>query len=100
MIFELMIWIYLFTKKKRINLFSQFHLYSISKKKLFTLIVSKEFITKFQFGYKNYFYLLLLENNEFLQFYLQKYLDSFSFKKVIYTNYLKWHNFICKRIFN
>ena len=28
-----------------------------------------------------YFYLLLLENNEFLQFYLQKYLDLFSFKK-------------------
>ena len=34
-------------------------------KKLFTLIVLKEFITKFQFGYKNYFYLLLLENNDF-----------------------------------
>ena len=42
-------------------------------KKLFTLIVSKEFITKFQFGYKNYFYLLLLEKkNEFLQFYFKK----------------------------
>ena len=75
-----MISIYLFTKK-RINLFSQFHLYSIFKKKLFTLIVLKTFITKFQFGYKNYFYLLLLENNEFLQFYLQKYFDSFLFKK-------------------
>ena len=29
-----------------------------------------------------YFYLLLLENNEFFQFYLQKYLDLFSFKKI------------------
>ena len=57
--FALIISIYLFTKKK-VNLFSQFHLYSIFKIKLFTLIVSKEFITKFQFGYKNYFYLLLL----------------------------------------
>ena len=39
--------------------------------KLFTLIVSKEFIEKFQFRYKNYFYLRLLEKKkEFLQFYL------------------------------
>ena len=41
--------------------------------KLFTLIVSKEFIEKFQFRYKNYFYLRLIEKKkEFLQFYLQK----------------------------
>ena len=53
----------------------------------FTLIVSKEFITKFQFGHKNYFHLLLLENNELLQFYLQKYFDSFSFKK---NDFYKW----------
>ena len=60
----------------------QFHLYLIfKKKKLFTLIVSKEFITKFQFGNKNYFYLLLQKMNEFLQFYLQKYFNLFSFKK-------------------
>ena len=71
--FELVISIYLLTK--RISLFSQFHLYLILKKKSFTLIISKEFITKFQFDSKNYFYLLLLENNEFLQFYLQKYFD-------------------------
>ena len=32
---------------------------------LFALIVSKEFITKFQFGHKNYFYLLLLEKKRF-----------------------------------
>ena len=51
---------------------------------LFTLIVSKEFITNFQFGNKNYFYLLLQKKkkmNEFLQFYLQKYFNLFSFKK-------------------
>ena len=36
----------------------QFQLYLIFEKKmLFTLIVSKEFITKFQFRRKNYFYL-------------------------------------------
>ena len=51
------------------------------KKKIFTLIVSKEFITKFQFGNKNYFYLLLLKMNEFVQFYLQKYFYLFLFKK-------------------
>ena len=56
-------------------------MYSIFKKKLFTLIVLKEFIKKFQFGYKNYFYLHLLEKNEFLQFHLQKYFNLFSFKK-------------------
>ena len=62
--FELVISIYLFTKKS-FNLFSindliQFHLYLIfKKKKLVTIIVPKEFITKFQFGNKNYFYLLL-----------------------------------------
>ena len=69
MIFELMIWIYLFTKKKESIYFLNFICIQFSKN-LFTLIVWKEFITKFQFGHKNYFYLLLLENNEFLQFYL------------------------------
>ena len=82
-----MISIYLLIKK------NQF-IFSISivfnfQKKLFTLIVSKEFITKFQFEHKNYFYLLLLENIEFLQFYLQKYLDSFSFKRVIFYKLFK-----------
>ena len=48
-----MISIYLFSKKKTVNLFSQF------QKKVFTFIVLKEFITKFQFDNKNYFYLLL-----------------------------------------
>ena len=62
--FELVISIYLFTKKS-FNLFSindliQFHLYLIFfKKKLFTIIVSNKFITKFQFANKNDFYLLL-----------------------------------------
>ena len=75
-----MILIYLFIKKEVSIYFLNFICIQF-KKKLFTLIISKEFITKFQFGHKNYFYLLLLENNEFLQFYLQKHLDSFSFKK-------------------
>ena len=54
-------------------------------RKLFTLILAKEFITKFQFdNKKNDFH---FKKNDFLQFYLQKYFDSSSFKKVIYTNY-------------
>ena len=72
--------------------------FNFQKKMLFTLIVSKEFITNFNLETKIIF--TCLENNEFLQFYLQKYLDSFSFKRVIFINYLKWHNFIYKRIFN
>ena len=61
----------------------QFHLcIQFSKKiKLFTHIVSKEFSTKFQFGNKNDFYLLLQKMNKLLQFYLQKYFNLFSFKK-------------------
>ena len=59
MIFELMISIYLFTKKNQ-----------------FIFLISLVF--NFQ---KNYFYLLLLEKNEFLQFYLWKYFNLFSFKK-------------------
>ena len=77
--FEWMISIYLFTKKSQFIFFKWFDfisfVFNYKKKKLFTFIVSKELITKFQFGYKNYFYLLLLENNEFLQFYLQKYFN-------------------------
>ena len=72
--------LFIYKKKKNQFIFSISFVFNFQKR-LFTLIVSKEFITKFQFRYKNYFYLLLLENNEFLQFYLQKYFDSFSFKK-------------------
>ena len=53
--------------------------FNFRKKMLFTLIVSKELITKFQFGYKNYFY--LFKKNEFLQFYLRKYFNLILFKK-------------------
>ena len=42
--------------------------------------------------------MFLLENNEFLQFYLQKYLDSFSFKKVIFTNHLNDITLFAKKI--
>ena len=45
------------------KIFSSSDLIQFSKM-LFTLIVSKEFITKFQFGYKNFFYLLLLEKKK------------------------------------
>ena len=70
----------LFIYKKKLIYFLNFICIQFSKK-IFTLIVFKEFITKFQLGQKNYFYLLLLKINEFLQFYLQKYFNLFSFKK-------------------
>ena len=82
-----MISIYLFIKRN--NLFSQFQLYSIFKKSYLHLLYQKNSLQNFNLGIKIIFYLLLLENNEFLQFYLQKYLDSFSFKRVIFINYLK-----------
>ena len=95
-----MISIYLFTYKKESIYFLNFIHIQFSKK-LFTLIISKEFIIKFQFRHKNYFYLLLLEKNEFLQFYLQKYFNLFSFNKSDLYKLLKYiYNFICKRIFN
>ena len=50
--FELMILIYLFTKKESFNLFSindliQFHLYLIFKKSYLYLLYQKKIITKF-----------------------------------------------------
>ena len=38
----------------------RFHLYLIFKKSYLHLLYQKEFITKFQFGHKDYFYLFLL----------------------------------------
>ena len=70
------------------NLFTQFHLYSIFKKIIYTYCIKKIYY-KISIWQQKLFYLLLQKMNEFLQFYLQKYLDSFSFKKVIFTNYLK-----------
>ena len=83
-----MISIYLFTYKKESIYFLNFIFIQFSEK-LFTLIVSKEFITKFQFGYKNYFYLLLLENNDFFTIlFLKKSISIyFHLRKVTYTNY-------------
>ena len=90
-----MISIYLLIKK--INLFSQFQLYSIFKKAIYTYCIERIHY-KISIWAQKLFYLLFLENNEFLQFSLQKYFDSFSFKKMIFRNYLKQHNFICKEI--
>ena len=76
----------LFIYKKESIYFRNFICIQFSKI-LFTLIVSKKFITKFQFGHKNYFYLLLLENNDFLQFYLHNIPIFFHLRKMTYTNY-------------
>ena len=70
-------WFQFIYLQKRVNLFSQFHLYSIFE----------NIITKFQFGHKKYFYLLLLENNDFLQFYLHNISICFHLRKMTYTNY-------------
>ena len=82
----------------------QFHLYLIfQKKKVICTYCIKKIYYKILIWQQKLFYLLFfIENNEFLQFYLQKYFNSFSFKKeeVIFTNYLKQPNFICKINFN
>ena len=65
--------------------------------------MSKEFITKFQFGNKIIFTFFLQKINEFLQFYLQKYFNLFSFKKSDLYKLLNNNNnnsFIFKIIFN
>ena len=90
---------YLFTKKKRFQFISQFHLYSIFFLKVIYTYCIKEFITKFQFRHKNYFYFPLQKLNEFLLFCLQKYFNLLSFKKSGLYNLLKKYNFISKRIF-
>ena len=65
------------------------------------LLYQKNLLQNFNLATKIILLAFFLENNEFLQFYLQKYFDSFSFlKKLIYINYLKRHNFIFKINFN
>ena len=65
---------------------------------LFTLIASKKFIRKFQFGYKNCLYLFLLKTNEFLKFYFLKKFDLFSFKKSDLYKLLKNMTLFAKKI--
>ena len=66
----------IFFFKKRVNLFQQMTWFNFNciqySRKLFTFILSKEYNTKFQLSNKNDFYLLLPENNEFVQLYLKK----------------------------
>ena len=79
----------LFIYKKESIYFLNFICIQFSKK-LFTLIVSKEFITKFQFYHKNYFYSLLLKMNEFYDFIYKKKKSIsiyFHLRQVTYTNY-------------
>ena len=68
-----MISIYLFTKKNQF-IFSISFVFNFQRSYLH-LLYQKNLL------YKKYFYLLLLEKNEFLQFYLQKYFILFLFKK-------------------
>ena len=72
--FELMISIYLFTKKKEL-------IFSISKKKIIYIYCIKIIYYKISICAQKLFYLLLQKMNEFLQFYLQKNFNLFSFKK-------------------
>ena len=70
------------------------------QKKLFTLTVSKEFITKFQFGNKIIFTCFYKKWMNFYNFIYKSIFIYFHLRKVIHTNYLNKYNFICKRIFN
>ena len=78
--FEVMIPIYLSTKKES-TYFLNF------KKKLFTFIVSKEFITKFQFDNKIYFTYFYKKWMNFYNFFQKSISICFHLRKVIYTNY-------------
>ena len=74
-----MISIYLLIKKKQF-IFSISVVFNFQKSYLH-LLYQKNSLQNFNLGTKIIFYLLLLENNEFLQFYLQKYLDYFHLKE-------------------
>ena len=83
--FELMISIYIFTKKESI-----YFLYFICiqfSKRLFTLIVLKEFITKFQFRCKNYFTCFYYKRINLYNFIYKSISICFHLRKVTYTNY-------------
>ena len=80
-----MILIYLFTKKSRF-------IFSISfefnfQKKLFTHIVSKEFITKFNLGIKIIFCCFCKKIMNFYNFIYKSISICFHLRKVTYTNY-------------
>ena len=67
---------HLFTYKKKQFIFSILIVYNFQKKKknYLHLLYQKNLLQNFNLG-TNYFYLLLLGKNEFLQFYLQKYFN-------------------------
>ena len=71
-----MISIYLFTKKSQLILLISF-IFNFSKKVIYNI---KRIYYK-SIWQQKLFYLLLQKMNEFLQFYLQKYFNLFSFKK-------------------
>ena len=73
-------WFQFIYLQKIVNLFSQFHLYLIFKKVICTYCI-KRIYYKISIWQQKLFYLLLQKMNEFLQFYLQKYFNLFSFKK-------------------
>ena len=81
-----MITIYLLTKKNQF-IFSISFVFNFKKKTIYNYCI-KIIYNKISIWTQKLF---LLKNNEFLQFYLQKYLDSFLLKKEeeIFTNYLK-----------
>ena len=94
MILNLMISIYLSTKK-RVSLFSQF------QKKVIYIYCIKRIYCKILIWPQKLFFLLLQKMNEFLQFYSKKYFNLFSFKKKLFIQIIKKiYNFICKRNFN
>ena len=70
-----MISIYLFTKKKKLTYFLNF-----KKKNYLHLLYQNNLLQNFNLGTK-IILLAFTKMNKFLQFYLQKYFNLFSFKK-------------------
>ena len=72
-----MISIYLFTKKKNQFISSISFVFNFQ----FHLLYQKNLLLNFNLGTKMIFTCFYYKKNEFLQFYLQKYFNLFSFKK-------------------
>ena len=80
-----MISIYLLTKNNQF-IFSTSFVFNFQKSYLH--LVSKEFIIKFQFGYKNYFHLFFYKKRmNFYNFIYKSISICFHLKRVTYTNY-------------
>ena len=63
-------------------------IFNFQKKIIYTYCI-KRIYYKISIWQQKLFYLLLQKMNKFLQFYLQKYFNLFSLRKMTYKNYYK-----------